>query len=87
MAGIAMIAAALATAHTQTEEAELFIVVFGIAFAVHAIVAQGCRKRQSWARYASIVIALLMLVGVPIGTVFGLYLLRNTWHRWSPLAA
>jgi hypothetical protein len=30
------------------------------------------------------VISLLLLLGFPVGTLIGIYLLVNTWKPWSP---
>ena len=42
----------------------------------------GARRRRQWARRASIVMCILMLPGVPIGTVIGVYLLFYLWDGW-----
>lgn len=45
------------------------------------IVGIGLIKRQAWARIGGIVVAVLSLVVVPFGTVFGVYAL---WVLFSP---
>jgi hypothetical protein len=47
---------------------------------VHALIAFGAAKSAGWARICSILVAVLMLFGFPIGTLIGVYLLANsTW--------
>ena len=59
------------------------LIVFGIVFLAHYITARGARQSKPWARTASIVISVLLLVGFPVGTLIGIYLLANTWKPWS----
>ena len=54
---------------------------------LHIAVGRGARARKPWARIASIVIGVLMLLGFPIGTLIGLYLIVNAVPRWAPLNA
>ena len=51
--------------------------------AVHFFTARACRQGKPGGRIASIVIACLMLLGFPIGTLIGVYLLSNTWNAWG----
>lgn len=52
--------------------------------AFHHLVARGARMRKRWARVGSIALACLMLPGVPVGTIIGVYLLRNrSWEAGS----
>jgi hypothetical protein len=57
--------------------------LFGGIFALHHFTAKGARETKPWARKTSIGIALLMLLGFPLGTLIGVYLLRNTWGNWE----
>jgi hypothetical protein len=57
-------------------------IVFGIVFLAHFITAKGARQSKPWARTASIVISVLLLLGFPVGTLIGIYLLANTWSPW-----
>ena len=63
--------------------------VFAGVFSVHYFTARACREGKPGGRVASIVIACLMLLGFPIGTLIGIYLLANTWRPWTaaPIAA
>ena len=58
----------------------IFILV--ALFLVHYLTARGAREAKPWARVSSIVISLLLLIGFPIGTIIGVYLLVNTWQPW-----
>ncbi len=50
--------------------------------AIHVAIAFGAAKAAPWARIASIVVGCLLLLGFPIGTLIGLYLLTNLkWPR------
>lgn len=59
---------------------------FAVLFVVHYALCGGARKARSWARYGSIAIAVLMLPGVPIGTLIGIYLLTNARQIWDESA-
>jgi cytochrome bd-type quinol oxidase subunit 2 len=60
-----------------------FFVLFGVVFAAHHFIAKGARERKPWARVASIIVACLMLLGFPIGTLIGIYLLVNGIPSWE----
>jgi hypothetical protein len=52
--------------------------------AIHVTIARGAGRQRRWARTASRVIAFLLFPAVPVGTVFALYMLRNTRpDRWA----
>lgn len=51
----------------------------------HYVVSRGAKGRKRWARIASIALACLLLPGVPVGTIIGVYLLRNS--SWEPRSA
>lgn len=56
---------------------------FFFAFAtLHYVVARGAKERKRWARIGSIVLACVLLPGLPLGTLLGVYLLRNS--SWEP---
>jgi amino acid permease len=61
----------------------IMFLVFGCIFAVHYLTARACKAGKEGGRIASIVISCLMLLGFPIGTLIGIYLLSNTWRSWS----
>lgn len=63
----------------------LFITI-AIVFSIHFFTARACRAGKPGGRIASIVISLFMLLGFPIGTLIGIYLLANTWRPWPAKA-
>lgn len=68
----------------EVAKASAFPLFFFALAALHHVVSRGAKKRQRWARIASIVLACLLLPGAPVGTVIGVYLLRNSsWDRRS----
>jgi len=48
---------------------------------LHLLIARGAQKKKRWARIVSILIACLLLIAVPIGTMIGIYLLK--YNRWA----
>ena len=60
--------------------------VFALLFAAHHFTARSCKQGKRGGRIASIVIACVMLIGVPVGTLIGIYLLSNTWRPWPKAA-
>jgi hypothetical protein len=57
-------------------------------FLLHHFVSRGAKKGNRWARSGSIALACLMLPAVPLGTIIGVYLLRNSsWNSGSALAS
>jgi hypothetical protein len=60
-----------------------FMVIFGGLFALHHFTAIGAREKKSWALSSSRGIALFMLIGFPIGTFIGIYLLANSRGGWG----
>ncbi len=60
--------------------AALFVVVL---FLAHHLTAKGARDKKPWARVSSIAISIFMLIGFPVGTLIGIYLLSNTWNEWD----
>ena len=59
--------------------ASYFILIFfGCLFALHHFTAKGARERKHWARNTSRGIAIFMLLGFPVGTLIGIYLLFNS---------
>jgi uncharacterized membrane protein len=65
----------------------VFLVLsFALAvFALHRVAARGAAQNESWARTLSRVIAVLLLLGFPIGTAIGLYILYNSREKRWPL--
>ncbi len=64
----------------------LFFVILAVFFA-HHLTARGARENKPWARVTSIIISLFLLIGFPLGTIIGIYLLANTLQPWSIKAA
>ena len=60
----------------------LFLVILAV-FLAHHLTAKGARENKPWARVTSIMISLVLLIGFPLGTIIGIYLLANTWQPWS----
>lgn len=57
--------------------------IIALLFGLHMAVAVGAKRQRLWSRTASQVIGCLMLVGFPVGTLIGVYLLANTWRPWQ----
>ena len=88
--GIAVSAAVILGSRGNTGVGIVLVpLVFAGVFSVHYFTARACREGKPGGRVASIVIACLMLLGFPIGTLIGIYLLANTWRPWTaaPIAA
>lgn len=60
---------------------------FGGLFALHHFTAKGAFDKKPWARNTSRGIAVFMLLGFPIGTLIGIYLLVNSWNGWETESA
>ena len=73
----------LAMAGKQSPMAALSVaIVFAIPAAAHGVIALGANKGSKWAQMLSVLAGVLMLLAIPIGTVIGIYLLRNSnWSR------
>jgi len=61
-----------------------FLAISAPLLLLHFFVAKGAREKKPWARGASIAIASLMLLGFPVGTIIGVYLLSNAVPSWEP---
>lgn len=61
------------------------VLIIGIFFLLHHFVAKGAKEKKDWAKIASAIIGIIMLVGFPIGTLIGIYLLINNsgWESSS----
>lgn len=64
-------------------EAFLLAAVTGGMGLVHRHVSNAAMLKQAWARTTSIVIAVLILFGFPLGTLVGFYLLYHTRQPWN----
>ena len=88
----------LALPHTAQDDNERFsygemaiasiVPLFFFALAAfHHVVARGAKQRKRWARIGSIILACSLLPGVPVGTILGVYLLRNrSWNHDAAVA-
>ncbi len=55
---------------------------------LHGLVARGARARREWARVSTILIGAVSIMGFPIGTLIGIYLLMNcTWSAAASVPA
>jgi ABC-type phosphate transport system permease subunit len=59
---------------------------FGGLFLLHHVTARGAREKKPWARITSSVIAVFMLLGFPLGTIIGIYLLIYANSEWADRA-
>lgn len=59
------------------------LLLFTALYAAHHVTARGARQGKAWARTSSIVISVFLLLGFPVGTLIGVYLLSNTWRPWD----
>jgi hypothetical protein len=85
--GYALIAALIAFAGAREHDGSVgfalgLAFVFALIAALHGAIAFGAARRNPTARAASVALACLMLFGFPIGTLIGVYLLRN--RNWAP---
>ena len=56
--------------------------IFALPAVAHGLIAFGAARANPLAQVLSVLAALLMLLGVPIGTIIGIYLLRNaSWEK------
>ena len=60
------------------------VVLVVAIISLHWTVGGAAKERKPWARVASIVIAILLLPGFPLGTIIGIYLLVNAIPQWDP---
>lgn len=62
--------------------ASAVVLVILTIFATHTVLAIAARQGQAWARMASMVVGGLMLLGFPVGTLIGAYLIYHTKDDW-----
>lgn len=88
--GIVILTAVILGSRGNTSASIVLVpLIFAGFFSVHHLTARACKEGKPGGRVASIVIACLMLLWFPIGTLIGIYLLANTWRPWktAPIAA
>lgn len=57
--------------------------LFVVLAIFHAWAGRASLARQPWARIASILSGVVLLLVFPIGTLFGAYLLAASWNPWT----
>ena len=57
---------------------------FAFIVGLHAALAAGARRRSEAAKIGSMIVGTLMLLGFPIGTIVGGFLIYNGAHAWPP---
>ena len=61
---------------------KVWLFVLGIPAALHLVVSIGADRERNWSRIASLMLGGAMLIGFPIGTAIGLYLIANAKSDW-----
>jgi len=61
-----------------------FTAIFALPIAGHLFAMIGARRGNSWGRTLSRAIGVLLLFGFPIGTILGIYVLRQVGKAWQP---
>ncbi len=56
----------------------IIAVVIYLLIAVHVVLSIGCGKKLEWSRKTSEIVGVMMLFGIPIGTILGYLLLQRT---------
>jgi hypothetical protein len=74
----------LADRHPNLGAATAFAMIFGAIVGLHAALAAGARRRSGLAKAGSMVVGILMLLGFPIGTIVGGFLIYNAAQNWPP---
>jgi cytochrome bd-type quinol oxidase subunit 2 len=83
----AILAADEALSSGELIRAFVFPALFVALFVLHYLVSRGARERKPWARIGSIILACLLVPGIPLGTIIGVYLLVNSsWQTRSAAA-
>ena len=59
----------------------LTLVAFAL-FALHHLISKGAENSKPWSRKASLVVGTLMLIGFPIGTAIGGFLIYCSLEPW-----
>ncbi len=64
--------------------AAFIALIFGAIVALHAALAVGARNRNGAAKLGSVIVGVFMLLGFPIGTIVGGFLIYNGSQNWPP---
>jgi hypothetical protein len=75
-----------AKAHSGMLPMALALVFPGTAFAAHGLAALGVRKGRAWGKLLSALIGVVLLLCIPVGTVFGWFILSQLGKRWETAA-
>lgn len=62
----------------------IVVAIFGTIVGLHAALAAGARRRSGLAKAGSMIVGILMLLGFPIGTIVGGFLIYNAAQHWPP---
>lgn len=79
---LAFLALALSADPVDVSMLAFGLIVGGAVLAAHVFAARGAKAGNPSTRMLSTAIAVLMLLGFPIGTLIGLYILVYTWKPW-----
>jgi hypothetical protein len=60
-----------------------WLVILGLMGTSHIAIAIGSASQQEWARIGSLCWGCVLLIGFPIGTMVGIYLIANAKSDWS----
>lgn len=84
---VAAIAIPVYAQHTAIDPRGFLALLF-IAFPVfYLVVGKAIKEHKEWGRNAGIIIGTLMLVGFPIGTIIGAYILWCLIKGWDQMPA
>jgi hypothetical protein len=85
---IVLIVALIATHLDQLDAALIApLALLAVLFVVHFVTAKGAKACTRWGRICSMIIGVILLIGFPVGTIIGVYLLANTWRPWGQPAS
>lgn len=80
---LALVAAWFEHGSMPTEWLLPFGLTAGLAL-IHRLLGNGARRGRNSARIGSLLLGCIMLLGFPVGTLIGIYLIVNTVSRWVP---
>jgi hypothetical protein len=58
-------------------------VIFACFYALHLSISLGAFRQRPWARTLSQITGWLLVLGFPVGTIIGLYLIVVSWTKWT----
>ena len=80
-AALIVTAASFSSDHTASY---FFLGFAGPPALIHAIAANGVSSGARWGRVMSRVIGIVLLIGFPVFTLIGVYILKQTGRYWQP---